>query len=289
MSVFDSGLSPTAAKDLAAGAEALPLFTARSDVGQVTVLSATCAQAERALGAELRGCLARPTWLSDEAMPTLPKVSMLRAKPSNVAVPHVGVVHVPGLPGELADVLLVPPPVAAKLVTDPSSFGTVASVPTRAVDDYLARVSAVAPWAQTRTGDFEFSNPDQKLYTGTSRLVVLATWASLVLATLALISASLGEVANQRRRSHELDVLGAGDADFVRLHLTTTSAPILLAGGVASAISYVVGRSILHMDDRAVSPPAMYVAMILGSLLVAALAAAVTAPLATARRRAPAE
>jgi hypothetical protein len=262
------------------------MFTARAKKGPgVTVLSATCAETARLLLAEVRPCPDMPVWLSDQTDPAPAGKSSLAGSPDDVLVPPVEeVIHIANLPGELAGLLLVPPDVARTLEVEPSTRGVVASVPTAYVDEYVARVSVLAPWAQTRTDVFEYSNPDQRLYPGTRRLVILAAWTSLVLAALSLLAASLGEVATQRRRSGQLDILGAAGADLSRLHITTTAAPLLVAGAVATGVSLLVGRAIVHMDDRAVSPPSMYLAMVIGTIVVSAGTALVTAPLAQHRR-----
>ena len=281
VSVFDSGLGLGRAAKLIPGASSVSMFTARGKTeGGVTVLAATCAEVERLLAAKVQPCPDAPVWLSDQTDLPPAGVSRLSASPQDLSLPPVSeAIHIDSLPGELGGVLLVPPDVARTLNVETSSLGLVASITTDSVDEYLARVSVLAPWAQTRTDAFEYSNPDQKLYPGTRRLVILAAWTSLILAALSLLAASLGEVAVQRRRSGELDVLGAGHKDFRRLHLTTTAAPLMVAGAAATVVSILVGRAIVHMDDRAVSPPTMYLAMAIGTLVVSAGTAAVTAPL----------
>jgi hypothetical protein len=286
VSVFDSGLDVTRTSSLVPDAVVKPIFTAQGDTGEgVTVLAATCGEATELLSTPLPDCPDEPVWLSDETTLAPTRLSSLAMVAGSMPVPPTSsALQVSGLPGELGGLLLVPPTIARRLATDPSSSGAVASIPTAAVDRYLAAVSAVAPWAQTRTDSLEASNPDQRLYPGTSRLIVLAAWTSLVLATLSLLAASLGEVAAQRRRSRELDVLGAGTADFARLHLTTTAAPLAAAGGLATVVSVLIGRALIHLDDRAIASPAMYLAMAAGTALVSALTTAVTAPLMRSTR-----
>lgn len=281
VSVFDSGLDARRTTQMLPHHAAAPMFTAEGDTGEgVTVLAATCDEAAALLETTLDGCTDAPIWLSDETALAPSRVSALKRASGDLPVPPTSrVLHVRNLPGELGGLLLISPAVAGNLRTDPSSAGIAASIPTRAVDRYLATVSAMAPWAQTRTDSLEASNPDQKLYPGTSRLVILAAWTSILLATLALVAASLGEVAAQRRRSGHLDVLGARAIDFARLHFTTTAVPLLLAGGVATVVSVLIGRALLHMDDRAGFSLTMYLTMTVGTIVVSGLTTAVTAPL----------
>lgn len=274
-----------------------PLFSANGldqrqrKTAAVAVLVATCSQARELLEMPLQSCSTEPdsngVWLNTDLLRGFVQATSLQTDGPPLDLPSDDALEVDAnLPVELSGVLLLQPDVAQRLDVDTASTGLVLRVRTEQVDTLLAQIAALAPWAYPTTGDLEFFDPDQRQYPGTTQVVLLAATTSLILAALMLLTATLGEAAALNRRVRPLIVLGAPRTQLLRLHATTTAVPILFSGTLATAIAYLAGNALHTLDDRAVTPPLTYSALLAGTVLLAATTFLVSTPVAiTADRR----
>lgn len=286
--VIDRSDPPVSPRQLRSWPEvrsALPIVSARGAVRHEEVLAVVgdCSDIQRMTTTPVQGCKGSVQWLSSSGL-TLSSQEMPRS--STLELPNEVRIEVPspddvvtavGLPDTLIGYLLVPPRLihAGEVETHPASLLNVVPSETKVV---MARLDGQSPGIAIRAGEFGYLDPDQSEYRGQIQALLLGFTVCVSIGILAIAMSAVGEASSRRSRVVGLMRLGAGRAEVVRAHAFACGFPIAVLGLLASALAASFFGIMRATDDRADVPIVIYLALGLGSVLVAVLVAALSLP-----------
>jgi hypothetical protein len=204
-------------------------------------------------GAPPASCTGRPQWIrttgSDASLPARGRVTV--AKGHAIELPsRADVTLGEGLPQRFDRALLLPPRLAPPRPNgDGSDFYLL--VDNTRLDTTLARLSAQTPSLQFDLGALSRENPDDKQFPTQLRWLTTGSILGLLIGSLALLVAALGDTRERATGMRGLRIIGAPQTQLLQAHYWSTSGPIVILGWIATLCGWLVCRGIRAFDDRA--------------------------------------
>jgi hypothetical protein len=276
----------------AAEATSLRISTAAGPTRQQTVIFASCHDLTVLLGRPVTGCVDAGTWLAANGAHRS-QISSGRLRLGNgttISVPPAaGIAQVTHAPASFDGALLLPPRDAVTAPQRQPGTNTVfyARVAADRIDSATATLSGRAPTAQFDLGALQWSWPGNEQFRSQYQWLVVGIVTGLVLGAVALLTATLGEGTDRRRRLRGMHRLGAPLRATLSAHFWSTASAPLLLGWAGTAIGWLVCRSLHRFDDRAYVSGADYRSVVVIVAAIAFMIATLTATDARSPKTSP--